>query len=244
MGAGGHPLARIASPAGITGHASNTGEGTGLLHTCQISSRAVRVERTRLDPHARRLQIIEVAAREFAAKPYGEVQMTNVAEAAGVSRALVYRYFPTKRHLFAAVYEQAAATLVAVSTAGTAAPLLEQVSLGLDAHLDFFEENARTVLVANRGELAGDPVIESIISRELAELRQSMLETLGLQGHDRVVASAALHGWLGFVRAVCVEWLAEGLLSRGEVRELCLRALMAVLGDQPDGSRTPGDAAS
>jgi len=53
--------------------------------------------------------------------------------------------------------------------------LPDQTAAGLDAHFDFFLENTRTVLVANRGALAGDPMIEGIISEELAELRKRML---------------------------------------------------------------------
>jgi hypothetical protein len=91
--------------------------------------------------------------------------------------------------------------------------LAEQIRAGLVAHFDFFVENARTVLVANRGALAGDPAIEGIISEELAELRRRMLDAGGLSGHARVSASIALSGWLAFVRAVCVEWLEDGRRS-------------------------------
>ncbi|HTC61092.1 MAG TPA: hypothetical protein VK691_13395 [Solirubrobacteraceae bacterium] len=93
--------------------------------------------------------------------------------------------------------------------------------------------NARTVLVANRGALAGDPAIEAIISGELAELRRRMLDAGGLQGRERVRASIALSGWLAFVRAVCVEWLADPdqTLTREDVREMCLSALLSALGE-------------
>jgi hypothetical protein len=60
----------------------------------------------------------------------------------------------------------------------------------------------------------GDPVIEAIITDELARLRSAMLDTMGLSGQDRYVASAALLGWLAFVREICVEWLAQRRLSR------------------------------
>ena len=106
---------------------------------------------------------------------------------------------------------------------------MEQVLAGLDAHLDFFEDNARTVLVANRGELAGDPVIQAIITDELAELRLAMLEAMGTKGRARTRASTALYGWLSFVRSVCVDWLDGAILTRQEVRDMCLRTLRASL---------------
>jgi AcrR family transcriptional regulator len=185
----------------------------------------------RLAPQARRDQIVDVGARQFAALAYEQVHIADVAAIAGISRALVYRYFPTKRALFAAVYERASERLLRASELAPDLTLPEQILAGLDAHFEFFIENARTVLVANRGALAGDPVIEGIISNELAELRRRMLDASGVQGRTRLRASIALSGWLAFVRVVCVEWLAdpERTLSRDEVRDMCMSALLSTL---------------
>lgn len=188
----------------------------------------------RLTPDARREQLLDVGEGEFAVKPYEQVQMTEVADRAGVSRALLYKYFPAKRDLFAAIYQRASDRLLATTAAVSDLPLADQVLAGLDAHFDFFEANARTVVEANRGALAGDPVVQEIIHSELAVLRGRMLDAAGLRGHRRAVASAALLGWLAFVRAVCVEWLAEQQLSRREVRDLCLRSLVSALGEDMD----------
>jgi AcrR family transcriptional regulator len=193
-----------------------------------------RVERgRRLTPQARREQIVDVGAQRFAALPYEQVQMADIAGLAGISRALRYRYFPTKRDLFATVYMRASERLLETSEPVPGLTVVEQVLAGLEAHFDFFTENALTVLVANRGELAGDPVIETIISDELAELRKRMLDVSGLQGHDRVRTSIALSGWLAFVRAVCVEWLTDpSQVSREEVRDMCLGTLLSALGGE------------
>jgi AcrR family transcriptional regulator len=197
--------------------------------------------RTRLEPELRRQQLLEVAAHKFAAQPYQDVSMSGIAAEAGVSRALLYRYYPTKRDLFGGVYQAAADRLVEASAGPPDGSITARVLAGLDAHFDFFETNARTVLVANRGELAGDPVIEAIITDELANLRRSILDTMGLDGHRRFVASTALYGWLTFVRAVCVEWLVERKLTRAEVRDMCLRTLVATLDLEPAdiGDRQP-----
>jgi AcrR family transcriptional regulator len=196
-----------------------------------------RSQGRRLAPEARRDQIIDIGAKLFATQPYEQVRMTDIAAVAGISRALVYRYFPTKRDLFAAIYQRAADQLLKASELGSNTPFAEQVLAGLEAHFDFFAENARTVLVANRGALAGDPMIEGIISNELAELRGRMLDATGLLGHARARAGIALYGWLAFVRAVCVEWLAhpDPILSREEVRDMCMSALTSALA-KPGGT--------
>ena len=189
--------------------------------------------RRRLDPAQRRAQLLDVAAQEFAAKPYDAVQMEQIAEHAGISRALLYRHFRTKRDLFAAVYQQAADQLLAQTELDPAVPMIEQITVGLEAHFDYFLANRNTVLAANR-TLAGDPVIQAVIADELAVLRQRLVDASGLTKHARDLMSAALAGWLLFVRVLSVEWLATQSFSRTELRQICVGALLGALGGVAD----------
>ncbi|MBB5959762.1 AcrR family transcriptional regulator [Saccharothrix tamanrassetensis] len=184
--------------------------------------------RRRLDPAQRRAELIDVGARLFAAKPYEQVLMEDVAERAGVSRALLYRYFPTKRELFAAIHRQATARLLAASEFDGTGPLVEQLTAALEAHIDYFAANSHVVLAANR-ELAGDPVVQAVIADEFAVLRRRLLDATGLEGRPREVVSAAVTGWLVFVRTLCVDWLANDTFSRAELRDVCVGALLGAL---------------
>jgi AcrR family transcriptional regulator len=196
--------------------------------------------RQRLKPDERRNQLLDIGAQFFATRPYEEVLMEQVGAAAGVSRALVYRYFPSKRDLFAAIYQRAADQLLAATEVDLTGSMADWVAAGLDAHIDYFVANSHTVLAANR-ELAGDPRIQGIISEELGTLRQRMLEATGLDGHRREIASVALLAWLSFVRTICVEWLQSQTISRAELRDVCLHALLGAVGsvmDIDDGPRS------
>jgi AcrR family transcriptional regulator len=59
---------------------------------------------TRLDPAIRRVQIVEAAARLFEDHDPLVVTFEEIADAAGVSRALVYNYFGDRGGLLAAVF--------------------------------------------------------------------------------------------------------------------------------------------
>src|ERR1043166_9385389 len=59
--------------------------------------------RRRLSPDERRNELLALGAEVFGQRPYDEVRIDEVAERAGVSRALMYHYFPDKRAFFAAV---------------------------------------------------------------------------------------------------------------------------------------------
>ena len=64
---------------------------------------ASRTDRTRLDPEVRRELILDAAEEVFRSRPPSEVTFEAVADAAGVSRALVYNYFGDRSGLLAAV---------------------------------------------------------------------------------------------------------------------------------------------
>ena len=64
--------------------------------------------RRRLSPEDRRAELLALGAEVFGKRPYDEVRIDEIAERAGVSRALMYHYFPDKRAFFAAVVKDEA----------------------------------------------------------------------------------------------------------------------------------------
>lgn len=185
--------------------------------------------RQRLSPTDRRAQLLAVAAQLFAAHPYDDVLMEDVAKEAGVSRALLYRHFPSKHALFAAVYQQAADKLLADTRLDPTDSLMEQLIQGMDVHLDYFTTHRNAVLAANR-VLAGDPVIQSIMTKELDALRTRLLALLPLADDSaREAVSAVLKSWLVFVQVLCVDWLSHETCTRTQLRDTCIGALLGAL---------------
>lgn len=185
--------------------------------------------RQRLSPADRRAQLLAVGARFFAERPYEEVLMEEVAQRAGVSRALLYRHFPSKHALFAAVYQDAADRLLAETRIDPADSLLEQIVQGMEVHLDYFVANRNAVLTANR-VLAGDPVIQAIMTGELDALRSRLLAVLPLaDANTRDAVSSVLRGWLVFVQVLVVDWLTEPSCGRDELRDVCVGAALGAL---------------
>ncbi|MGW5445157.1 TetR/AcrR family transcriptional regulator [Streptomyces asiaticus] len=185
--------------------------------------------RQRLTPADRRAQLLAVGARLFAAHPYADVRMEEVAERAGVSRALLYRHFTSKEALFAAVYQQAADRLLAETRFDPADSLVEQLTQGMDVHLDYFVANRNAVLTANR-VLAGDPVIQTIMTNELDALRARLLTVLPLADEStREAVSGVLKSWLVFVQTLCVDWLTHETCTRTQLRDVCIGAAIGAL---------------
>lgn len=180
--------------------------------------------RRRLTPEQRRAELLDFGAQMFAELPYEQVQMEQIAARAGISRALLYRHFPKKSALFAAIYQRAAETLQEQVHLDPDLPLTEQIAAGLDAHLEYFAANRNTVLAANRA-LAGDPVVQAIVFGDHTAMHDVMLAATGLTGAEREAMSAVLTSWLMFVHTLCLEWLERHSLTRDQVRAACLSAL-------------------
>src|SRR3982074_2084140 len=63
---------------------------------------------TRLQADDRRRRLIDAGSALFAQHAFEEISMRQIAEAAGVSKPLLYHYFPSKNDLFIAAVTEAA----------------------------------------------------------------------------------------------------------------------------------------
>ena len=71
----------------------------------------------RLDVDERRQQLLERGAELFTTHPYDELSMSKIAAEVGISKALLYHYFPSKQAYFEATLSAWAATVSAGLTA-------------------------------------------------------------------------------------------------------------------------------
>ena len=183
---------------------------------------------TRLAVDERRRQIIDAGAALFAEHSYEEISMRQLAAAAGVSKPLLYHYFPSKIDLFKAAVADAAAQLLALIEPSSGGSPAEQLTESLDAYLTWIEANARTwtKLMQSAATLPE--------ARELVEgfrLRTMEMMLVGLTGETDASPAlrTAVNGWLGFMDAAILDWTRSGDLTRHQVREMLLTAFGGAL---------------
>jgi AcrR family transcriptional regulator len=179
--------------------------------------------RRRLEPQQRRDHLLDTAAAMFAEKPYDDVMIQDIAARAGVSRALIYNYFPTKRDLYVALFKRASDRFLARVRPDPQLPLAEQLATALEAHIQSFVDHPFEALTINRGALSDDPAIQAIVAEELNVVGQRLIDQLVAEGHPPDATEIAVAGWLAFVRAACVQWIESRTISRADLTEMCLR---------------------
>ena len=77
---------------------------------------------SRLHVDERRAALLECGRKLFSTQPYDELSMAMIAREAGISKALLYHYFPSKQAYFIATIEEAATQLAARVRPDASAP--------------------------------------------------------------------------------------------------------------------------
>ncbi len=200
--------------------------------------------RTRLDVDQRRMQLVELGLEHFGDRAYDDVSIDAIADAAGISKGLLYHYFPTKRAYYAATVKEAASRLVASTDTPDGAPSIERLHAGLDAYLGYVRAHAKAYATLMRSGVGVDPEIARIVDETRAlfidRLTSGFLqapagddsESGALLGTP--IVRLALRGWVGFAEAASLGWtesIAAGKPAprQEEIRDLLASALMEIV---------------
>jgi AcrR family transcriptional regulator len=130
----------------------------------------------RLPAARRRHQLLSVALERFAAKGYHTASMEEIAEAAGVTKPVLYQHFPSKRRLYLELLDTVGGDLVSevAKRAGAETLPYQQVLAGFRAYFRFVGENTSAFqLLFGGGDRRTDEFADSIRA-----LEESMAATI------------------------------------------------------------------
>jgi AcrR family transcriptional regulator len=182
---------------------------------------------TRLDVDERRRQLLELGGELFTSHPYDELSMNRIATEAGISKALLYHYFPSKRAFFEETLSAWAERLRERTEPNPELPPLEQLKGSLEAFLSLVEENAgayRNLM----DSATGVPEIRDLVDEVRRKTAQRILAEL-YPGDSPPKARTAVSGWLWFMDGACLNWIEHRDIERAELRDLLLGVLMGAL---------------
>jgi AcrR family transcriptional regulator len=189
----------------------------------------------RLSTDARREQLLASGARLLAERPFDEVSIEEIARAAGVSKGLLYHYFPTKKEFLIAALERGQEELAALTAPDPSLPPAEQLAASLDRFLDFVEEHEAAYAAIFRSRGGGDPEIQAALEAGRRQRMDAVIESLATwEAAPASVArtptlETAVQGWFFFIEGAVLRWLEHRDLGRDELRELLALSLIGSL---------------
>ena len=206
-----------------------------------FESRCPRPAYTRLDVDERRRRLLELGADLFTRFAYDELSMAKIAKEAGISKALLYHYFPRKEAYFVATLEEKADGAAGAHGARTRPAAVRAARGSLDAYLGWIEENASTYdkMIRSAGAV---PEVRAMLDRVRGDTAQRIVDGLRRRGPPTPALRTAVRGWLGFMDGACLDWVEHGDLDREALHGLLLGTLIgAVLAAGEDAPPTALD---
>ncbi len=154
-----------------------------------------------LDPEATRSRVLDTAAELFYERGTHPVGVNEIADAAGVSRALVYNYFGDRGGLLAAVYLHHFEDVNDYLRASTNPddPPNDRIRATVEAYLDFAAAHPGAWRLLHVSRASDHPAVVEARERRMKELAESW----GGGPAARMVACSVV----GLLEAATVDWL-------------------------------------
>jgi AcrR family transcriptional regulator len=165
----------------------------------------------RMSAPRRRDQLLAHARAAFAERGFHDASMDEIAEAAGVTKPVLYQHFRSKRELFREVLHDVGERLVAAVTGATATAQgpHERVEAGFRAYFGFIEQDPAAFRLLYGATVRHDEEFDAVLGETVDHIAEAVLPLIEIPGPEqqrRVVS----HALVGIGEAVARRELAEG----------------------------------
>lgn len=149
----------------------------------------------------------------FAERGFHQTSMNDVADAAGVTKPVLYQHFSSKRALYLELLELVSSRLMAAidEATSTAAGPREQVERGLRAYFRFVvDSNDEYRLMFGGGTRRDVEFAQEAtrLERSIAEVIAELITVAGLADRERLLLA---HGIVGLAEGATRHWVTDDL---------------------------------
>jgi len=165
----------------------------------------------RLPAAERRTQLIETAVSVFAEQGFHATSMNDVAEAAGVTKPVLYQHFASKRDLFVELLTEIGNQLrdtIAKATADADGPR-EQIEKGFGAYFRYVGANTDAYRVLFGAGARRDPEFASLTRSVEASIASAIAELIVVDGQPAEDRELVAHTIVGMTEAASRYWLVN-----------------------------------
>lgn len=184
--------------------------------------------RRRMGVEERRQQLIGVALELFSRRSPDEVSIDEIASAAGISRPLVYHYFPGKLSLYEAALKRASDDLAGRFVEPREGPLGSRLLRVMRRFFDFVDDHGPGFSALMRGgpAVSADGVRSASSASATNALIDAVRQAAYVQilSHLDVTAEEAparlelvVRSWISLVESTALIWLDGRRVPRGEL---------------------------
>jgi AcrR family transcriptional regulator len=184
----------------------------------------------RLTVGERREQLLDLGLRLFGSKPYDEISIEEIAQLAGMSKGLLYHYFPSKRDFYIACLRAASLQLRRLMHPNPDLPPPEQVRSGLSVYLDHVQANRAKIQAFVRGGVGSDPEVLEVIEATRRAVWEFMLAGIPASDDERLLRSA-VGSWVRFVEVMALDWADSDGVAKEAVIDICVSVLDTAVGE-------------
>lgn len=177
--------------------------------------------------------MLRAAGDTFAARGFHAASMDEVAEAAGITKPMLYNYFGSKEGLYAAYVRSSAQVLVQSmrEAASPSAPVQDRLRAGLVAFLTYAEQHrAGWTVLHNEATGNGDP-----LGAEVAKLREQLTGMLNPIFDD----DGFSHAFAGASESLVSWWLAHPGHSKAQAVGLLMSIAQSKWAADTGGAGSP-----
>ncbi len=135
---------------------------------------------TRMPRDQRRIQLLDAASEVFASKGYHAAAMDDIADAAGVSKPVLYQHFPSKLDLYLALLDQSCERLAEVVEEALASTEdnADRVIATVAAFYEFVSSESGDFRFIFESDLTGDRAVQQRLSQVNAEISDAIAEVI------------------------------------------------------------------
>ncbi len=177
----------------------------------------------RLPAARRRQQLLDVALRVFAERGFHPTSMNDLAEAAGVTKPVLYQHFGSKRELYLELLEEVGDRLrdaIGKATSEAASPR-EQVQRGFAAYFRYVADHEAAFQVLFGGGTRRDDEFAAHALRVEASIAEIIATLIDVPGLDDSTRRLLGHGIVGLAEGASRHWLRE--IGGADPEELAAR---------------------
>ena len=198
-----------------------------------VSDHTAEPARRRLSAADRRRQLVGIGLAKIVETPIQDLSLDDVAAEAGISRGLLFHYFPTKTDFYLACIAAAGRRMLRTTAPDEGLPADEQVEMVTRLMVEQIERRRDFYLALVHGHGVADPRVSEVMESVRDGCTRRVMDALEVPERQRDVVRA----WWAYTEDRALTWSAvptgERPVPVDELVAECVAALHALLAISP-----------